>query len=44
MGEELLANKQVWVSRMEAAISAKEKVNEIGTRGANRRNLKKEGA
>ena len=30
LGESPLANKQVWISRMEAAILAKEEVNMIG--------------
>ena len=33
LGEGPLGNKHVWISRMEASILAKEKVNKIGTGG-----------
>ena len=43
LGEGPLANKQVWILRMEAAKLVKEKVNEKGMRGGvNRRNSTKE--
>ena len=38
-GEGPLANKQVWILRMEVAILAKEKVNEIRTGGSKQTEL-----
>ena len=39
LGEGPLVNKQVWISKMEAAKSAKEKVDEEGDRGEDQTDL-----
>jgi hypothetical protein len=43
LGEGPLANKQVWISRMEAAMLAKEKINETGDGGVQQTELKGRG-
>ena len=42
LGEGPLANKQVWISKMEAERLAKEKVDETGSRGSERTELEQE--
>ena len=44
LGEGPLANKQVWILRMGAAILSKEKVNNIGTGGSKQTDYKEGGS